>query len=189
MTKLSAIYDASVLYPAPVRDLLLQLAFSNLCRAHWTNDIHDEWIRNLLQNRPDLTSGQLQRTRELMNAGVRDCLVENYSALIPSLDLPDSDDRHVLAAAIVAQVDLIITYNLRDFPRRNLKTHGIEAQHPDKFIGGLLNIDPTRVYSVVATIRARLRNPPMSPSEYIDTLEQHSLPRTANLLRPFKGHI
>lgn len=189
MTNITAIYDASVLYPAPVRDLLLQLACSDLCRAHWTSEIHDEWIRNLLANRPDLAPDQLQRTRELMDAGVRDCLVENYRALIPSLDLPDPNDRHVLAAAIVAQASLIITCNLRDFPRRNLKIHGIEARHPDEFIGNLINLAPARVHSVVATIRARLRNPPISPSEYIDTLEQHTLTKTAGLLRPFEDQI
>lgn len=189
MTNITAIYDASVLYPAPVRDLLLQLACSNLCRAHWTNDIHNEWIRNLLADRPDLTPGQLQRTRELMDAGVRDCLVENYRALIPPLDLPDPNDRHVLAAAIVTQASLSITCNLRDFPRRNLKIHGIEARHPDEFIGDPINLAPARVHSVVATIRARLRNPPISPSEYIDTLEQHTLTKTAGLLRPFEDQI
>ena len=124
-----------------------------------------------------------------MNAGVRDCLVENYSALIPSLVLPDPNDRHVLAAAIVAEADLIITCNLRDFPRTNLKKYGIEAQHPDEFIGNLIRLAPTHVCSVVATIRARLRNPPMSPSEYIDTPGQHSLPNTARKLRSFEDQI
>ncbi len=70
-----------------------------------------------------------------MNASVRDCLVENYRELIPALDLPDLDDRHVLAATIVANADVIVTFNLRDFPRENLETYGIEALHPDEFIG------------------------------------------------------
>ena len=102
MANFSAVYDACVLYPAPIRDLLLQLALSDLFRAHWTNDIHDEWTRNVLKNRPDLTAEQLQRTRELMDANVRDCLVTGYESLIPSLELPDENDRHVLAAAIRA---------------------------------------------------------------------------------------
>lgn len=121
MANLAALYDASVLYPAPLRDLLMQLALSDLYRAHRTNDIHDEWIRNVLGNRPDLAPEQLDRTRALMNASVRDCLVENYRELIPALDLPDLDDRHVLAAAIVANADVIVTFNLRDFPRENLE--------------------------------------------------------------------
>ena len=65
--------------------------------------------------------------------------MENYHELIPALDLPDPDDRHVVAAAIVANVDVIVTFNLRDFPRDKLKKYGIEAQHPDDFIGQLFD--------------------------------------------------
>lgn len=189
MANLAALYDASVLYPAPLRDLLMQLALSDLYRAHWTNDIHDEWIRNVLDNRPDLTAERLERTRALMNASVRDCLVENYRELIPALDLPDLDDRHVLAAAIVANADVIVTFNLRDFPREKLKMFGIEAQHPDEFIGHLLDVTPSTVISAVATVRARLRNPPQSAAEYIDIVERQRLPNTAAVLQDFKDQI
>jgi hypothetical protein len=89
----SAVYDACVPYPAPLRDLLLQLALTDLFRAHWTADIHKDWMRNVAADRPDIAAEQLERTRELMDAYVRDCLVEGYESLIPSLDLPDDDDR------------------------------------------------------------------------------------------------
>ena len=151
---------ACVLYPAPLRDLLMQLAMSDLYRAHWTNDIHEEWIRNVLENRQDLSIDQLTRTRELMDTSVRDCLVEGYENLIPSLELPDPDDRHVLAAAIVAGADLIVTFNLTDFPEENLRDYGIEAQHPDEFVGHLIDLAPSQVCTAVATVRARLQNPP-----------------------------
>lgn len=116
MASFSAVYDACVLYPAPLRDLLLQLAMTDLFRAHWTADIHKEWMRNVAAHRPDIAPEQLERTRQLMDAHVRDCLVEGYENLIPSIDLPDDDDRHVLAAAIIAEADVIVTYNLRVFP-------------------------------------------------------------------------
>ena len=89
-----------MLYPAPVRDLLIHLALTDLFRGRWTNAIHDEWIRSVLKNRPDLTCAQLERTRDLMNAHVRDALVRDFEDLIPALSLPAPDDRHVLAAAI-----------------------------------------------------------------------------------------
>ena len=89
----TALYDACVLYPAPLRDLLMQLALTDLFRARWTNQIHDEWIRNLLKNRSDLTLEQLTQTKNLMNSHVRDCLVADYEGLIPSINLPDADDR------------------------------------------------------------------------------------------------
>ena len=93
--------DRCVLYPAPLRDLLMQLALTDLYRARWTEKIHEEWMRNVLKNRPDLSKEQLERTKSLMNRSVRDCLIEGYEFIIPSLDLPDPDDRHILAAAII----------------------------------------------------------------------------------------
>ena len=84
MTNFSVLYDSCVLYPAPLRDLLMHLALTDLFRAKWTNEIHDEWIRSVLINRSDLKREILERTRVLMNNHVRDCLVENYQELIPT---------------------------------------------------------------------------------------------------------
>jgi predicted nucleic acid-binding protein len=181
----SAVYDACVLYPAPLRDLLLQLALTDVFRAHWTADIHKEWMRNVTAHRPDIAPGQLERTRELMDAHVRDCLVEGYE----SLNLPDEGDRHVLAAAIVSGADVIVTYNLKDFPDEKLNTYGIEAQHPDEFLMHLIDLAPPLVCAAVATIRSRLRNPPKTATEYIDTLEQQQLPQTASALREFEDQL
>lgn len=101
---LTVVYDACVLYPAPLRDLLMRLALTDRFRARWSNTIHDEWIRNLLKQRPEISPATLEKTRQLMNANVRDSLVEGFEHLIPAIQLPDPDDRHVVAAAIhVAQ--------------------------------------------------------------------------------------
>ena len=89
MGMLTVLYDACVLYPAPLRDFLMHLALTDLFAARWTDRIHEEWIRALLGKRPDLTREQLERTRELMNAHVRDCLVTEYETLIESLHLLD----------------------------------------------------------------------------------------------------
>ena len=94
MANFVAVLDACVLYPASVRDLLLRLALTDLFRARWTDRIHDEWIRAVLEQRKDLTQAQLQRTRELMNKAVPDCLVHSYESLIDDLHLPDADDVH-----------------------------------------------------------------------------------------------
>ena len=75
VSNFTVLYDACVLYPAPLRDLLMHVAVTDLYRAKWTDAIHDEWTRNVLKDRPDLKPEQLQRTRELMNSHVRDCLV------------------------------------------------------------------------------------------------------------------
>lgn len=117
MANFVAVYDACVLYPAPLRDLLLHLALTDLYRARWSERIHDEWMRSVLASRPDLSAEKLARTRSLMDSAVPDCLVTGFEGLIEHVSLPDPDDRHVLAAAIRCQAGVIVTYNTRDFRR------------------------------------------------------------------------
>lgn len=93
-----------------------------------TDAIHDQWMRSVLKDRPDLKPEQLQRTRNLMNLHVRDCLVIGYEALIEAVTLPDPNDRHVLAA-VRAGADVIVTFNLKDFPEESLKPYGVEVPH------------------------------------------------------------
>jgi hypothetical protein len=179
----TVLFDSCVLYPAPLRDLLLQLALTDLFRARWTDDIHEEWISNLLRKRPDLTRVKLERTRSLMDIHVRDCLVTGYDSIVESLLLPDPNDRHVLAAAIIGRVDHIITYNLSDFPDDVLSIFRIEAQHPDEFIVHLLGLDEQRVLGAVRECRERLQNPPKTVEEYLDILAGQRLPETVSWLR------
>src|SRR5580692_2577760 len=167
----TAVYDANILYPAPLRDLFIRLAQAGLVRARWTETIHDEWIRNVLKDNPHLSPERVARTRTLMNEAVRDCLVTDYDDLIESLSLPDPDDRHVLAAAIRAGADVIVTYNLSDFPAEILHKYGIEAQHPDEFINHLLDLAPHVVCGAAKRRRESLKNPPKTVDEYLKSLE------------------
>jgi PIN domain len=139
---ISIIYDACVLYPAPLRDLLMELALTDLVRAHWTEDIQSEWIENLLAKCPYLSRSRLERTTCLMNKYVRDSLIKNYHYLIPDLTLPDHDDLHVLAAAIHGEINAIVTFNLKDFPLNILSQYNIIAEHPDRFIANLFISNP-----------------------------------------------
>ena len=109
-------YDANVLYPAELRNFLMHLALIGVFRAKWSPEVHEEWIRSLLANRPDLTREKLERTRQLMDKAAPDALVTGYEHLIPGLRLPDPNDRHVLAAAIRCGASVIVTRNLGDFP-------------------------------------------------------------------------
>jgi predicted nucleic acid-binding protein len=106
VAQFSVIYDACVLYPAPLRDLLMQLALTDLFKARWTDHIHEEWIVALLR-RNKYDRKILERTRDLMDASVRDAKVFGYENLIEALVLPDPNDRHVLAAAIKADANAI----------------------------------------------------------------------------------
>lgn len=183
----TAIYDACVLYPAPIRDVLMHLALTDLFRARWTHAIHEEWIQAVLENRPDLKRAQLDRTRDLMNSHARDPLITNFEALIPSLTLPDPDDRHVLAAAIRGRADVIVTYNLKDFPEDVLAGYGIEAQHPDSFLAHVLDLAPGTVLAAIQRLRQGLKNPPVDIDSYLARLEQHELTSFVARLREFRS--
>ena len=189
MATFTALYDACVLYPAPLRDLLLELSLTDLFRAKWSSYIHQEWIRAVLEDRPDLTAVQLHRTRDLMDLHARDCLVEDFEELIPSLTLPDTNDRHVLAAAIRGRADVIVTYNLTDFPDKELQKYGITSQHPDEFLVHLFNLAPSIVCAAVRTHRARLKYPAKTTAEYFETLERQSLTQFVAALRPYAAHL
>lgn len=185
MGNFTALYDACVLYPMTIRDLLMQLTTTSLFRARWTREIQDEWVRNLLRNRPELDQEKLARTQALMNAAVRDCLVEDYQPLIESISLPDPDDRHVVAAAIKAGADVIVTYNVKDFPAASLALHGIEAQHPDEFLSHALDLGQGAVCEAVKRCRGRSKNPPYSVEEYFTLLEKRELTHFVSALREF----
>ncbi|MDG3008308.1 PIN domain-containing protein [Paludisphaera sp. Pla2] len=183
------LYDACVLYPAPLRDLLMRLALANLFQARWTDEIHDEWTRNVAANRPDVSPESLARCRRLMNEHVPDSLVTGYESLIQSLSLPDPDDRHVLAAAIHGGAGLIVTFNLSDFPASALGGYSIEAIHPDEFLANLWGEFPEAVLDAVSRQRAGLKNPPRSAGELLATLEQCGLAETVARLRAHAEEI
>jgi predicted nucleic acid-binding protein len=182
----TVVYDACVLYPAPLRDLLMWLGLSGKFRARWTAEIHDEWKRNLQVARPDLTREQLDRTSNLMDKAIPDGVVYDYQPLIIGLELPDANDRHVLAAAIRCQASVIVTFNGRDFPSAALAPFGIEAQHPDEFIENLFDLDPAAVVAAAQRQRAQLKNPPMDVDRYLETLMRQGLVQTAKLLSSYQ---
>lgn len=180
-----AFYDANVLYPAPLRDFLMHLALTGVHRARWTAQVHEEWKCNLLKNRHDITREQLDRTSSLMDKAVPDGLVADYEPLIDGLQLPDVDDRHVLAAAIKCKASVIVTFNLKDFPKAILDPFNIEPLHPDNFIVDLWNLDQSAVLEAARRQRASLKNPPHDAREYLDKLLQQKLPETVERLSSF----
>jgi len=183
------VFDACVLYPAPLRDFLIRLATTGLFAARWSDQIHEEWIRNILVKRPDLNQTQLQRTRKLMNMAVPDCLVSGHDGIEPALDLPDPDDRHVLAAAIVAHAQMIVTFNLKDFPPEKLAPFGVEAIHPDRFIECQMDLREAVVIQTARAQRHSLKNPERSAEEFLDTLAAVGLPVSADRLKEFQEFI
>ena len=183
----TVIYDACVLYPAPLRDFLMWLALSGRFRARWSAQIHEEWKRNLLKNRSDITPEQLDRTSALMDRAIADALVTGHDVLVPGLNLPDADDRHVLSAAIRCNASVIVTFNERDFPESALSPFGIEAQHPDEFVENLFDLDPAAVVAAAQRQRAQLKNPAMDTEAYLNVLRRQGLVQTAKALVTYQA--
>lgn len=182
----TVVFDACVLYPAPLRSLLMYLALSGQFRARWSEDIHEEWIRNLLIVRKDLNRDQLNKVKSLMDKHVPGALVTNYQSLISSIQLSDKDDRHVVAAAIQTRAEAIVTFNLKDFPEQTLSTYGLKAIHPDDFIADLMDLNVSYVIDAVRRHRASLKNPPFTTDDYLDSLLKQRLPETVARLTSFK---
>jgi hypothetical protein len=180
-----ALFDACVLYSSRVRDLLLNLAVTDVFQARWTEVINDEWVGRLKENRPDLDVNKIDRTRQRVNDSVPDCLITGYESLIPSLTWMNPKDRHVTAAAIRGRVDVIVTFDLDDFPREPLSVYRIDVQHPDEFVLGLLgySLDIFVFCEVIKQLRTGLKSPPVSPEEYLSNLAKAGLPKTSFVLQ------
>lgn len=183
MDRFTAFLDANVIYPAGLRDMLLRLADRNLYRACWSAMVHEEWMQNVLNDRSDLSFDRLQRTRETMDRHFPDALVVGFEPLIDGLSLPDPDDRHVLAAAIRGRADVIVTKNLKDFPRERLDPYGIEARHPDDFDLSLFGLYQDAVLEAVRDHRAALRQPPRTPEKHLEAYESMGMTKFSSALQ------
>ena len=177
------VYDACILYGNTQRDMLIRIAQSGLVQAKWTNTILDEMQENLCRNRPDISTEKLTRLRTLMNRAVPDVLVEGHEPLIETLKLPDPKDRHILAAAIKAQAQMIVTSNLKDFPAEVLSSWNVEAKSPDDFVLDQIDFDDRIVWACVQQIVDSRKNPPETIEDVLDELERAGLVESAAALR------
>lgn len=179
----TVVYDACVLHPAILRDLLIRIGNSGIVRTRWSERILDECFRSILARRPDLDEAALSRTRTLMCIAVPDCIVSHFDDLETSFDLPDDNDRHVLAAAIRANAQAIITFNLRDFPDHVLERYDVEAKHPDEFVLDSIDIAPAAIARCVTEQVSTYRSPAMTMDELPDALRTVGLIRSVARLR------
>jgi hypothetical protein len=181
----TVIFDADVLYGQRIKSLLMELAVSGLFRARWSADIHREWMEAVARN-TGIAVAQLEATRRSTDASVLDALVTGYEDLIPVLNLPDPNDRHVLAAAIRGGASAIVTFNIRHFPEDELAKYGIHTRHPDDFIRDVDGLNPGGVVKAARADRLHYCNPPLSIDEYIEGIEAAGLPMVAEYLNKMR---
>ncbi|MEU8897086.1 PIN domain-containing protein [Nocardia sp. NPDC048505] len=178
-----ALYDANVLYGNTLRDMMIRLAQSDLVEARWTDMILDEALGSVARKYPDIPQAKLDRVRRLTVDAVPKCLVKGFEPLIEKLELPDPDDRHVLAAAITAGAKTIVTFNLADFPADSLSEWSVTAKSPDSFLVDLIDRDDQIVWACVLQIAASHRNPPETTGDVLNNLERAGLFESVALLR------
>jgi predicted nucleic acid-binding protein len=160
-----------------------------LVKPFWSQEIHDEWIRNLLLNRPDLQREKLERTRREIDSYFPKAVISGYESIIPSLQLPDPNDRHVLPVAIHAKAKYIVSHNITDFPQSALLPHQVEAILPDDFVLKVIEYDAQTFITTVAKHRTFLTRPHKTADEYLATLEKQGLLKTVAFLRENEASI
>lgn len=182
------VLDACVLYPAAQRDLFMWLAAEGAIRAHWTNQIHDEWMRNVARDY-GVARSELEKVGQLMNLGAGDALISRYrqhEALFPKTD---AKDRHVAAAAVTARkqsganVVTVITWNLKDFNRKELAQAGLVVEDPDTFLCRIMSDSTDSVVSAFVRMRDNLLNPTKTTQECADTLFAQGLKNFSELIK------
>jgi predicted nucleic acid-binding protein len=186
---ISTVLDACVLYSAPLRGLLLNLGSAKLIYPYWSEEIQNEWVESLLQNRLDLTREKLEQTCRNMEFHFPNGRVSGYEHRTTTLWLPDPKDQHVLAVAIHVKAKYIVTSDKDGFPITVLQSHGVEAVTPDEFVLRLIKIEPNRVLRAVRNHRMNLTRPPQTVDEYLATLEKQNLHETVTFLREHKDKL
>jgi predicted nucleic acid-binding protein len=162
--------------PSTLRDTVLALAHRGLFQPLWSERILEETRRNILAKRPNVVPARLDRTFVLMRSAFDGACVENFEPLETGLWLPDPDDRHVLAAAVVGGAQAIVTKNLKDFPAAALRPFDMEAVHPDDFLLDQLDLAPRVVVGGLHDQVGRFKNPPMDLIGLLTRLERDDVP-------------
>jgi predicted nucleic acid-binding protein len=178
--KFKCVLDTNVIYPLWTRDLLLWFAFYDLYTPQWSENICSEWMNVML--RKGVNEEEAQKRADVINEAFPDALVENYSSLIDHLELPDVNDKHVLAAAIKTNANLIITNNLKDFPEDYLAKYGLKAKSPDDFFTDIIDLNPDIALTSFKKLVLNKKNPPYNEFEVLDIFRNNGLKNTADYL-------
>ena len=178
---IAAVLDADVLYSIALTDFFVTTAGRGLYRVHWSPQILDEVGRNLAANRPDLTGKQIGYRLGAMDRAMPSASVTPTEELIAQMG-NHPKDRHVLAAAVLAEAGVIVTSNLKDFPAESCAPHDVIVEDPDAFAARLVADDPTLVREAIAEMASRRKRPPTTVEDVLDHLTR-SLPGAMQRLR------
>lgn len=178
--KFKAVLDTNVIYPIVIRDLLFSFAFYELYTPKWSATIFREWKAVMI--RKEVTEQEAEKRAQRANSAFPDAMVSNYESLMTNLTLPDEDDRHVLAAAIKSNADVIVTNNLKDFPEHYLSSFGIKAKSADDFLTDIIDLNPEIAIKAFKEMVLNRKNPNMDEFEVLESFRKVGLLDTANYI-------
>ena len=175
-----AFLDTNVLYPLVIRDILLWFAFEELFVPFWSNDVMKEWSRVMMRN--GLTQVEAKRRMHMVQEAFPFAMVRGYKSLVDQFHLPDANDRHVLAAAVLVGADFIVTQNLKDFPKSAISAHCIVAVNVDTFLAGLIVRNPTKALRAFKQMVKQRKRPVQSTQEVLHLLINNDIKESAALI-------
>lgn len=178
--KFKAVLDTNVIFPIVIRDLLFWFAYYEMYTPKWSATIFEEW--NDVMIRKGITPDEAYKRTERANMAFPDALVKNYEKLIDSLELPDVKDRHVLAAAIKSNANVIVTNNLKDFPEEYLNSFGVKAKSADDFLTDIIDLNPEIAIKAFKEMVLNRKNPKMDEFEVLESFRKLGLNDTANYI-------
>jgi predicted nucleic acid-binding protein len=161
-----------------VRDILLRFAWRDCYTAKWSRHITDEW--QAILERKGVSSAEINKRISRPQSAFPNALVEHYEQLIPTVTLPDENDRHVVAAAVKVNANRIVTWNLKDFPTEELQKFGLEAISPDDFLVDLIDLDEQIAIEVFNDMYKAYKSPAYSQSQLIERLRKNKLKSAAD---------
>lgn len=176
--RFKAVLDTNVIFPIITRDLLFWFAYYDLYTPKWSEHIFDEWRDVMIRKGVEEAERRVQRA----NTAFPDALVKNYTSLIDKLELPDEKDRHVLAAAIKTNANVIVTSNLKDFPTAYLKSFGLTAKNADDFLTDLIDLNSDKAVEAFKEMVLNRKNPAMDEYQVLESLRKIGLKDTADYL-------
>lgn len=171
--------DANALYPASLADTLLRLGEAEVIRPHWSHDVMDELERSLAKA---IGVDRARKRRLTMEAAFPEAMVTGYDRMVDGME-NDPKDRHVLAAAVHSDCELIVTFNVKHFPEDALAGHDLVAVHPDEFLLDQLDLYPQAVERTLMRQAAATARPTLTPLRLIESFEKIRLMGFAAELR------
>jgi len=178
--RFTCVLDTNVIYPIEIRDLLFWFAHDDLFTPKWSKHIFDEWIR--VMKRKGVPDSEIDKRTENANMAFPDAMVENYESLIAGLELPDPKDCHVLAAAIKTNANVIVTNNLKHFPKECLSSYGLSAKNADDFLTDTIDLNQDKALQAFLKLVQNKTNPDLDQYEVLDRYRNLGLKLTADYL-------